>query len=428
MSAALANDNPEYKAAVEAAGAALAKSARTFRHTETGDQLVLNGAEILDAVYIFTGRFVVYPSEAAHVAHALWVAHTHLMERWDSTPRIAFLSPEPGSGKSRALEATEPLVPNAIEAVNVSASYLFRKVANKAVGLPTILFDEIDTVFGPRAKENEELRGLLNAGHRKGAVAGRCVVRGKEVLTEELPAYSAVAIAGLGNLPETILSRSVIIKMRRRAPSEEIEPYRRRINAPEGEALNAQLATWAASLGEFQFSDLPEGIEDRPADVWESLITVADLAGGAWPARARAAALELITDAQQQTASLGVQLLADLRIVFGNAERLPTESILSALHDLPESPWGNLRGSPLDARGLSYRLRPYGIRPVTFRDDYRTPRGYLRADFLDSWARYLPRAPSENSKTAKTPKQSPDTVSDVSDVLVNSPRAREAEL
>src|SRR6478609_8409545 len=83
-------------------------------------------------------------------------------------------------GKRAAMEVTELLVPNPVAAVNVSPAYLFRKVADEN-GAPTLLFDEIDTVFGPRAKENEEIRGLLNAGHRKGAVAGRCVVRGKEV-------------------------------------------------------------------------------------------------------------------------------------------------------------------------------------------------------------------------------------------------------
>lgn len=46
----------------------------------------------------------------------------------------------------------------------------------------------LDNVAG-RAKGDEEIRGLLNAGHRKGAVAGRCVVRGKQVFTEEVPAY-----------------------------------------------------------------------------------------------------------------------------------------------------------------------------------------------------------------------------------------------
>lgn len=119
------------------------------------------------------------------------------MDAWESTPRIAFLSPEPGSGKSRSLEVSELLVPRPVEAVNVTPAYLFRKVGSDD-GRPTVLYDEIDTVFGPRAKDNEEIRGLLNAGHRRGAVAGRCVVRGKIVMTEEIPAYCAVALQPRG--------------------------------------------------------------------------------------------------------------------------------------------------------------------------------------------------------------------------------------
>src|SRR4051812_24192932 len=186
-----------------------------------------DGAALLEAVHAFLGRFVAYPSEEAHVAHTLWVAHTHLMDAWESTPRIAFLSPEPGSGKTRALEISELLVPRPVEAVNVTPAYLFRKVGAEE-GRPTILFDEVDTVFGPKAKDNEEIRGLLNAGHRRGAVAGRCSTSGKTVVPEEIPAYCAVALAGLHDLPDTILSRSVIIRMRRRAPDEQVEAYRRR--------------------------------------------------------------------------------------------------------------------------------------------------------------------------------------------------------
>ena len=164
-------------------------------------------AEILNEVHQLLGRFVIYPSKEAHDAHVLWIAHAHAMDAWESRPRIAFLSPEPASGKTRALEISELLVPNPVEAVNVSPAYLFRKVGDDSAK-PTILFDEIDTVFGPKAKENEEIRGLLNAGHRKGAVAGRCVVHGKTVKTEEISAYSAVALAGL--VSEIIDARNVV--------------------------------------------------------------------------------------------------------------------------------------------------------------------------------------------------------------------------
>jgi hypothetical protein len=204
------------------------------------------GAKILNAVLAYLKRFVVYPSEHAAIAHALWIAHTHRMDAWESTPRIAFLSPEPGSGKSRALEITETLVPTPVQAVNVSAAYLFRKVSDVA-GMPTILFDEIDTVFGPKAKENEEVRRLINAGHRRGAVAGRCVIRGKGVELEELPAYCAVAVAGVGDLPDTIITRSVVIAMRKRAPSEPIEPYRPRLHAAAGNKLRDILSLWAGN-------------------------------------------------------------------------------------------------------------------------------------------------------------------------------------
>src|SRR5262249_11878038 len=191
-------------------------------------------AQILDDVYAFLGRFVIYPSKEAHAAHALWIAHAHVMDAWESTPRIAFLSPEPASGKTRALEVSELLVPNPVEAINVSAAYIFRKVGDHENGLPTILHDEIDTLFGPKAKENEDIRGFYNAGHRRGAVAGRCALHGKKVVPEEIPAFSALSLAGLGWLPDTILSRSIVIRMRRRAPNEKITPFRRRVYAKEG--------------------------------------------------------------------------------------------------------------------------------------------------------------------------------------------------
>ncbi len=250
-----------------------------------------DGAALLYDLYHFLGRFVSYPSEHAQLAHALWISHAHLMECWESTPRLAFLSPEPGSGKTRALEVTETLVPRPVEAINATPAYLFRKV-NDPDGLPTILFDEIDTVFGPKAKENEEIRGILNAGHRRGAMAGRCVVKGKEILTEELPAFCAVAMAGLGNLPDTILTRSVIVRMRRRAPTETVEPYRRRLHAPEGNRLRERLAVWAGSVsGDLAdtWPEMPEGITDRNADVWEALLAIADAAGGGWPQHLRPA-------------------------------------------------------------------------------------------------------------------------------------------
>lgn len=383
----------------------------------------LDGAAILGDIADYLSRFVAYPSEHCLTAHMLWIAHAHLMDAWDSTPRLAVLSPEPGSGKSRVLEVTEPLVPRPVEAVNVTPAYLFRKVGDSE-GAPTILYDEIDTVFGPKAKDNEEIRGLLNAGHRKHAKAGRCVVRGKEIHTEEIPAYCAVAMAGLGALPDTILTRSIVIRMRRRAPGEKVEPYRRRVFLSEAELLRERLETWAAAIETDVtgvFPDMPVGIEDRDADVWEALLAVADAAGGDWPQRARVAAVTLVTESKGSTPSLGVQLLSDLKTVFSDADAMFTESILEALHALDESPWGDLRGKPLDARGLSRFLSPYGVKSQTVRLGTGTAKGYRREDLHDPWARYLSVSHHE-SVTNVTPDTNKNAVTDVTDVT-HSPEA-----
>ena len=355
----------------------------------TGGPELPTGAELLDAVETFVGRFVAYPSEHARIAHTLWIAHTHFMDSWESTPRIAFLSPEPGSGKSRCLEVTEPLVPRPVHAVNTTPAYLFRKVSDDA-GPPTILYDEIDTVFGPKAKDNEDIRGMLNAGHRKGAVAGRCVVRGKIVETEELPAYCAVALAGLNDLPDTIMSRSIVVRMRRRAPNEKVEPWRLRINAPQAKPIREALQAWAgAAPKEFDWPEMPKEIQDRNADVWEALIAVADLAGGDWPERARRSAVALVADSMAGAPSIGVQLLTDLQGIFTGHEVQSSEAILSALHAMDERPWNDLRGKPVDSRWLSRHLSKYGVMSGNVRVDERVVKGYKAEDLRDPWTRYV---------------------------------------
>jgi Protein of unknown function (DUF3631) len=211
----------------------------------------------------------------------------------------------------------------------------------------------------------------------------------------EFPAFAACALAGMGDLPETILDRSVIVAMKRRAPHEHVESFRDRLARPGAESLRDRLADWAeANLDELRatWPEMPTGIVDRAADVWEPLVAIADQAEGDWPTRAREAAVKLNQARAERDPSLGVQLLSDCRALFTarNVDRLTTEALLEALHELDESPWNDLRGKPLDARGLARRLRKYEVRPDVHRFDDGLKRGYRTEDFHDSWQRYLP--------------------------------------
>lgn len=357
-------------------------------------------SEVLDDTAGFISRFVAFPSPECVDAVTLWVVHSHAIEAFDSTPRLALLSPEKGSGKTRMLEVLDLLVPDPMHAANLSAAAIFRSISAKP--RTVLLADEADTYLGLRvAKDHEELRGLVNAGHRRGAKAYRCVGEPTKMNVQEFPAFCPVALAGIGDLPDTIIDRSIVIRMRRRSQDEQVASFRLRKVTPEGEKLRERIAAWA-SYGLEALKDvepeMPAGIVDRPADVWEPLIAIGDAASPEWAERSRRACVELQKVRQSADASLGIQLLGDIRSIFerldekslDRVEHISTEDLVTRLCDLDESPWGDLRGRPIDARGIARRLRPYDIRPKQVRLDAETTRkGYDRGDFVDPWKRYL---------------------------------------
>jgi uncharacterized protein DUF3631 len=219
------------------------------------------------------------------------------------------------------------------------------------------------------------------------------------------------------------LSRSVVIRMRRRHQGEKVEQFRRRIHLAEGDRIRFMIDGWArlTDLELISPDRLPPEIQDRDADIWESLITIADAVGGKWPALARVAAVTLVTASRDVDPSLGIRLLADLRIVFGEHDHMPTKDILRALNSLDEAPWGDLKGKPLDERSLARRLKQYSIKSKTLNiggDD--RAKGYDRADLHDAWTRYLASPPSaETSVTSVTsvtePEIQAEKVTDVTD-------------
>ena len=140
---------------------------------------------------------------------------------------------------------------------------------------------------------------------------------------------------------------------------------------------------------------IPSELGDRAADVWEPLLAIADLAGEAWPDRARAAAVALSGGDSNEDLSPGITLLKDIRDVFVEipGDRMPSVLLVTALIGKEECPWGDLKGKPLDARSLARLLKPFDIRPHGVRlDDGTTPKGYYTQDFVDAWSRYLPES------------------------------------
>lgn len=390
----------------------------------------IDGAALLDEIDDFLSQYVIYPSDHMRHAHTLWIAHAHFMELWDSTPRIYFKSPEPSSGKTRALEVSEHLVLRGFIALNMSAAALIRKLGDKPENRPTLLVDEVDTIFGPKAGDHEDIRGVINAGHRRSKTSSRCVILGNNVEVVDFPAYGAVGLAGLNDLPDTIMSRSIVVSMKRRAPGEKVKPWRIREDEPKAKALGAKLQRWALQVKQhlwdgsqyaMAWPEMPDGVADRMADCWEALLAVASFAAGHWPltcSNAALAALAALADARDmgEVASNGVLLLADLhRILYSRNGKalmeengkpaLRTDQILKALSRMDESPWKNYRrdNSSLGSRDLSQLLKPYGIKSTNiWWNKEKNSKGYYLAAFADPWTRYVKEPEPEKGTSTES--------------------------
>lgn len=361
---------------------------------------VSEGEQVLADLRAQIRRYVVLPHEEALTAVTLWVAATHLQTAWQHAPRLAVVGPAKRCGKSRLLDVITETVHDPLITVNASAAAVFRSITETP---PTLLVDEADTLFGSAkvAEKNEEMRGLLNAGHQRNRPTLR--VSGPNHEVAKFPTFAMAALAGIGDLPDTIMDRSVVIRMRRRRPGEKVAEFRTFRDTPALHALRDRLMAWLAPLHADAMGLSPAmPVEDRAADTWQPLIAIADLADGPWPDLARAACLAMTGHEAQQdqdTSGMGIRLLADIRRAFaaeGNPPVIRTSRLLDILNKDDETPWPQCTANGLTPRGLQLLLRDYGISSANrrFHGDIQA-KGFARQQFADSWARYCPEPTPE---------------------------------
>jgi hypothetical protein len=310
---------------------------------------------------------VVFPSEHEPVAVVLWIAATHAQPSWDHATRMVIRSPIKRCGKSRLLDLVYGLSHEVLMTANVSVAALVHSI--DADDPPTILVDEADTIFGwgRRGENNEDLRGLLNAGFQR----NRPYIRWDPVRRqrEESSTFAMAALAGIGRLPDTIEDRAVIVNLRRRRRDEVIQSFRAR-DIPSLEPLRGELGKWVRDRLPALKQAIPTlSLEDRDADVWEPLIAIADQAGGTWPERARAAANALTQGAEEDEAEL---LLLHIYEAFQSdgTRRLSSHDLIEALFDREDGPW-----AAMWKQDVSRKQKSSGV----WEDDYRVVGSKLAA-------------------------------------------------
>jgi putative DNA primase/helicase len=170
----------------------------------------VNGADVLNDVAETISKYVAMPDGAADVT-ALWIAHAHAIIAFSHTPRLNIQSPEKRCGKTTLRDVVATLVPKRLSTENLSTPVMFRVVDKYR---PTLLADECDSWIN----DNEDLRGLLNAGHKRGGQALRCV--GEDFEPRAFNVFVPVVLAGIGSLPGTLHDRSIVVRLARAKPGE----------------------------------------------------------------------------------------------------------------------------------------------------------------------------------------------------------------
>lgn len=360
--------------------------------------LPVDGGALLADLAAAVLRYVVMQPEAAD-AVALWVMHAHCHDAADTSPVLAITSPEKRCGKTTLLMVLGKLVPKAMPSANITPSAVFRSIAKWK---PTLLIDEADTFLS----DNEDLRGVLNSGQcRSAAYVTRTV--GEDHDPRRFATWAPKAVAMIGKLPGTLADRSIAVALQRKGAGEGAERFRVR-SAHGLDALHRMAVRWAGDHSARLIDadpPTPDALHDRAGDNWRPLLAIADLAGGEWPARARAAALALSGGDAAEDQSRGAMLLADIRAVFEEraADRIASADLAHDLAGMEERPWPEWQqGKPITPRQVARLLAPFGIGPKPVRIAGEPTKGYERSQFEDAWTRYLPSSPGTSSRSVTT--------------------------
>jgi hypothetical protein len=353
--------------------------------------------KLFNEIKTYITRYVVFSQSEHSDVVALWVMHTWVIQCFDFTPYIYLHSPVMRCGKTQVHRVVEPLVKNPLRTCNISESALFREIADSH---PTLLWDEIDSIFGNRksSEANENKRALLNAGYERGIRAIRMERRGDGFVKITYDPFCPKILAGIGRLPETIVDRSIPIIIHRKLKTQQCQKYRRQDRA-NAKPLHDALENWSKdadlqkTLRESR-PQTPECLTDRQEDIWEPLLAIADSIGGEVPELARAAASSLCANDDDELGQDATQLAAISKVV-GEQDRIKSKDLIDGLWEADALPARLMEDEEPNYKKigswLSRFIKSYGGKPARQLDfDGQNARGYEAAELKEIFERYCP--------------------------------------
>jgi Protein of unknown function (DUF3631) len=362
----------------------------------------VDGAVLIDDLCQQFTRYLVLPKKTAP-ALALWVLHTWVFECFDITPYLSITSPTKRCGKTVLMTMLYWLTCRGKKSDSMSKPAIYRSVEGEK---PTLVLDEVGWVLDLK----DERQGILCGGFERNGYVEVCEGEGTDITTRRFSTYCPKAFGLIGKLTPTLEDRSIRILMDRKPRGAKVERLRRRDN-DEFALLRRRCLRWANDNAKALAQTPPmvlDWLNDRALDFWEPLLTIADQIGGDLPEVAREAAKVLSGEGEGGSEDdVRIELLKDIRRVFGDAEVIRSADLVAQLAADPERPWADWRhGRALTPKQLGGLLRPFGICSETIGPLGAQAKGYKRVHFEEAWDLYCPGENSARAGLAISKRQS----------------------
>jgi putative DNA primase/helicase len=348
--------------------------------------------------------YVIVHDEAAATIIPLWICFAWVHQIATHSPILVIQGADSDMAKTLTCKVLALLTPRAYVIAEPTGPSLYRFVDRHH---PTLIIDDADRLLPRRP----DLTHIINASWTANTPIPRSDANGNVQLYDPFCPKVLSGIDLLAHLATATRTRCITVDLLPKLGHEEVISFRRAGDDENFVILRRKLLRWATdNMAAIKAADpaMPEGFTNRLEENYTLLFAIADLAGGEWPKKVRAAAVKLSREHNEP--SMGKRALAIFFNLFIRYGLLLTSKQAEELISAEDDVFANYknRGRPINMNELAALLRPYKVHPKVIHPRGRpADRGWDAADFAIPFRHYLRKDLPAGCTPVRKPRKKP---------------------
>jgi Protein of unknown function (DUF3631) len=339
----------------------------------------------------YLNSYMTFPESGYAFPFSLWIIGTYFWsDCFDAFPYLAVSAPTKNCGKSRLAELLYFTTNQAFLTASSSPAAVYRTLRDSE---STFLFDEAEKMS---SEQKNLMHSVINSGYRRGQTIRRATPDGGY---EDFPTYCPKAFFLIGDVNDTLRSRSISIHLRRAGVDHEREKFYFQIAQPIAER-NSGFAGRRSRTDGLSFKGV-EFLTDREEEIWTPLFVLCRYFAPTRELELRRIAADMAAEKtapamnyknllgeelKAEDEEYATRLLRDTGLIMDGRTVVPSNALVELLREMPTGPWRKFRGDGLTMNNLAHMLSRFGLHPRVYRDGHgrksRTRRGYLKAEVV----------------------------------------------